>query len=287
MNDISRLLFLEASGSKVDWEKIGDKIFSMGSKILIAILIFIIGKKLISWVIRLLNKALEKGKVDAEVASFLSSMAKIGLYIVLAIVVCDEVGIGTASFIAVLGSAGLTIGLAFQGGLSNFAGGVLILILRPFRVGDYIVVNGIEGIVEGIDIFYTNILTPDNRKIVLPNGSISNTNIINVTHEKRRRVDMTVPIGYDNDIKEAKQVLQRLYEESEYTLKDTPADIFVNSFDDHSIALTFRVWTLKENYWTVRGELMENIKYAFDEHGINIPYHQLDLYIKNAQELKK
>lgn len=285
--NISRMLFLEASSNGINWENITNKAISMGSKILVALIILFVGTKLVSWVIKLLDRVLEKGKIDAGVASFLSSMAKIGLYLVLAIVVCDKVGIGTASFIAVLGSAGLTIGLAFQGSLSNFAGGILILVLKPFRVGDFIVVSGVEGTVTGIDIFYTNILTPDNRKIVLPNGALSNTNIINVTHETNRRVDLSIPIGYDNDIRQAKQILQTIYEESEYTIKDIPATIFVNSFDDHSIGLTFRVWTLKENYWTVRGELMESIKYAFDENGINIPYHQLDLHIKDTQELKK
>lgn len=287
MNHSATLILLETEALRIEWDKILDKVLQIGYKLLIALLIFFVGKKLISWVMKLFSKLLERGQVDAGVASFLSSMAKIGLYLLLAIVLCDQIGIGTASFIAVLGSAGLTLGLAFQGSLSNFAGGVLILILKPFRVGDYIIVNDSEGTVTGIDIFYTNILTPDNRKIVLPNGQLSNSSLVNVTNETKRRVDLSIPIGYDNDIREAKQVLQKVYEQSEFSLKDTLPDIFVSSFDDHSVGLMFRVWTQKENYWPMRSELLEMIKYAFDEHGINIPYHQLDLYVKNANEFKK
>lgn len=290
---MNHLIFLEAESKGFFHSKLidvgndlVDGVINLIIKLIIAWLLFIVGKRLINWCLKLLNKIFARWQVDQGVITFTSSMAKIGLYVLLIFFIFQQLNIETNSFIAIFGSAGLALGLALQGSLANFAGGILILIIQPFHVGDFIIVGTNEGTVTSIDIFYTSILTADNRKIVLPNGALSNSDIINVTNESIRRVDLIISIGYECDIKEAKQVLHEIFEKSEYAEKSKEPDIFVNSFDDHSVGLMFRVWTAKENYLATRSELLENIKYAFDERGISIPYHQLDVYVKNIEELK-
>ena len=265
------------------WAAAWPKLFEIGKVIVIALLIWFIGKKVINLAIKLLKGVLEKGKLEAGVQGFLLSMARILLYGLLIVIFPGTVGIETGSLVALLGSAGLAVGLALQGSLSNFAGGVLILILKPFRIGDYIVANGLEGTVTGIDIFYTKLLTTDNRLVVLPNGALSNSNLINVTHEATRRVDLVASVDYGSDIKKVKQILFDIGSNLEYSFEDEahPVQVYVNSYEASSIDLGLRFWVKAEDYWTAKWEATEQIKEKFDAAGISIPFNQLDVMIKN------
>ena len=251
-------------------------------KILVALLIYFIGNKLIKLIMNLTKKGLEKVGVEAGVQSFLLSAVRIVLFIVLLLIVVGYLGVATTSIAALFASAGVTIGLALQGSLSNLAGGVLLLVLKPFRVGDYIVAAGEEGTVTDIEIFYTKLSTTDNRKIVIPNGTLSNTNIINVSHESTRRVDMVIGVSYSSDIAKVKDILAKLAERNEMVLKDQPVNIYISNFASSSIDFGFRVWVESANYWTTKWKMMEDIKKAFDENGIEIPFNQVDVNINPA-----
>lgn len=263
------------------WATVAPIAWSIIKAVLIALVLLIVGKKVIGWILKLLNKAFAKANVEAGVAGFVCSVVKVLLYFVLIMMLANVVGIETTSIMALVGSAGLTVGLALQGSLSNFAGGVLILILKPFTVGDYIVAQGCEGNVVSVDLFYTKIKTLDNRVIVLPNGTLSNGSITNVTREPDRRLDLIIPIGYSDDIREVKALLQKVAEKhQEQLLAGREVTVMVGDFGDDAIEIAFRVWVRKEDYWTVRAALLEDVKYTFDEHNITIPFHQLDVFMK-------
>lgn len=200
---------------------------------------------------------------------------------VLIMTIAGMLGIQTTSIVTIVGSAGVAVGLALQGSLSNFAGGVLILILKPFKVGDYIIdcSTGNEGSVKQIQIFYTKLLTIDNKEALIPNGTLMNSSIINATGQTERRVDIVVGISYDADLKVAKECMAELVSREEKTLKDRPVDIFVNNLGDSAVELGLHVWVATENYWAVKWRLTENIKLAFDEKGIEIPFNQLSVHI--------
>lgn len=251
-------------------------------QVVIAIVIYIIGGKIIGAIVKMVRRSMDKAGTDEGVKQFVTPVIKYGLYVILIFIIMGLFGIATTSAVAVLGSAGVAIGLALQGSLSNFAGGVLILILKPFRVGEYIVVNGsgIEGTVTEISVFYTKLLTADNKLIVIPNGTLSNSSITNVSHVEKRRVDILVGIGYEADIREAKAVLLKLAEEDEARIAEEEPVVFVNNLGDSAVELGVRIWVAAENYWTAKWRLTENIKYALDEHGISIPYQQIDVQIK-------
>lgn len=279
--DLGADIVQEVSKLEKVWNEFWPKGLAFLQSLVIALIIFFVGRKLIKWVLKLLKKGFERAGVEEGVTGFVSSVVKAILYLVLVMMMANIVGIATTSVVAIVGSAGLTVGLALQGSLSNFAGGVLILLLKPFRVGDYIVAQGCEGTVQNIDIFYTKILTGDNRAVVLPNGTLSNGNIINVTKEDDRRVDMVIPISYNDDIREAKRVLESVADRHTDTiLQDKGVTVAVANFGSDAIEINFRVWVKKENYWLVRGELLEEIKYAFDEKHISIPFSQVDVFIK-------
>lgn len=246
------------------------------------LIIFFIGKKLILLLSKLLQKVFDRSKMDTGVAMFLHKTIKVALYVVLTLIIAESFGIKSNSFVAIVGSAGLAIGLAFQGSLANFAGGILILILKPFRVGDYIIAQGYEGTVTGIDIFYTKLTTVDNRSIVLPNGALSNCNLVNVTHEKVRRLDLVLSIDYSENIKKVKDILQALAEKHSMVINEEGHEIqiYVNSFEASSVDMGLRVWCEKDNYWSLKWDLLEQIKYAFDENQIVIPFNQLDVNMK-------
>ena len=265
------------------WTAAWPKVFEIGKVIIVALLIWFIGKKLIGLALKITKRAMEKGKVDDGVQSFLMSLVRILLYGVLFVVLVGTVGINTASIITLLGSAGVAIGLALQGSLSNFAGGVLILILKPFKIGDYIVAKGLEGTVTGIDIFYTKLLTTDNRLVVLPNGSLSNSDLVNVSHEATRRVDLVASVDYGSDIKKVKAILFDIGSNLEYSFEDEghPVQVYVNSYEASSIDLGLRFWVKAEDYWTAKWAATEQIKEKFDAAGISIPFNQLDVMIKN------
>ena len=259
---------------------------TVGKNILIAILILFVASKLLKWVIKLIGNSFKKTKMDPMVAKFVLSLIKFILYFVVAITVISVLGIPTTSLIAALGTVGLTIGLALQGSLSNFAGGVLILLFKPFKIGDYIKedVHGNEGTVVGIDLFYTKVLTVDNKTIVVPNGSLANTSLTNYTAQEKRRVDITVGISYDSDIKLAKDIIQQVLDGQDKILKDEGTSVYVDSLGDSSIVIGTRAWVKTEDYWTVRWALLEEYKAALDENGISIPYNQLEVTVKSNEK---
>jgi len=272
----------KAANDTATWlEKALPVVIKFGLLIFASIIVYVIGKKIISWVIKLLKRSLQRSNVDEGVSKFLISLCRAFLYVVLLITIVSILGIPTSSFVAIVGSAGVTIGLALQGSLSNFAGGILILLLKPFRVGDYIVAMGNEGVVQGIDIFYTKLLTTDNRLIVIPNGALSNSNLVNVTNEEIRRLDLVIEVSYDSDLKKVKDVLYKTASENEMVLlEEHPIDVYVSSFESSSIAIGLRMWVETENYFKLKWEMLETIKERFDKEQIEIPFNQLDVTVK-------
>ncbi|MBP5222230.1 MAG: mechanosensitive ion channel, partial [Lachnospiraceae bacterium] len=218
-------------------------ITSLLIRALVTLIIFLIGVKVIKIIRKLVRKSMEKAKAEMGVITFVDSFIKAALYVVLIFVIASRLGVDAASIVAILGSAGVAIGLAVQGSLSNFAGGVLILLLKPFKVGDYIVdASGKEGTVYEIQIFYTKLHTADNKVVILPNGNLANNSIINVTAEKVRRIDIFVQVSYQADLKRAKEVLKSMLDENSYSLKDRDRVAFVNSLDDSGVTMGVRCW---------------------------------------------
>lgn len=255
-----------------------DSLLDFGKVVLVSIILYVIGKRLIKWLLKLLDKFFEKSSLDEGASKFIYSLARAILYGLLFLVIVGKLGVPTSSFIALIGSAGVTIGLALQGSLSNFAGGVLILLLKPFRVGDYIIVEGLEGTVTCIDIFYTKLLSIDNRFIVIPNGTLSNSNLINVTNEPERRLDLLIDVAYREDIKKVKEVLKRVILENGRVLtEEHDLEVYVNSLEASSVQMGVRVWVKTDDYLKLKWELLESIKETFDQEGISIPFNQLDV----------
>lgn len=251
-------------------------------QVVIALIVYTIGGRLIRLILKMVGKAMDKRGTDEGVKQFLLPLIKYSLYVVLVFIIMGLFGIATTSAVAVLGSAGVAVGLALQGSLSNFAGGVLILLLKPFHVGDYIVEHsgGKEGTVAEISIFYTKLLTADNKLVVVPNGTLSNCSITNVSDVDRRRVDVAVGIAYEADIREAKEVLYQTAESDPARLPEEEVLVFVDSLGDSAVNIGVRIWVAAEDYWTAKWRLTENVKYALDEKGISIPYQQIDVQIK-------
>lgn len=250
--------------------------------LIIAIIILLIGVKLINKLTKGIKKSMDKSRIEPGVSSFLSSLIKYVLYFVLAMFLLGQFGVTTGSVVAVLGSAGLTIGLALQGSLSNFAGGVLILLLKPFVIGDYIIDGGSgkEGTVSEISIFYTKLLTVDQKMIMIPNGTLSNSTITNVSKMEDRRLEIVVGVAYDSDINLVKAVLEETARRDEAVMQDREILVFVSELADSSINMGIRVWVKNADYWTAKWRLTENIKKGFDEREISIPFPQLDVSIK-------
>ena len=252
-------------------------------QVVLAIVILLIGSRLIKWLVKLIRKSLMRSRAETGVTTFLCSLLKYVMYFILIMVVLSQFGVTTSSVVAVLGSAGLTLGLALQGSLSNFAGGVLILLLKPFVVGDYILDNGTrqEGTVCEISIFYTKLRTVDNKMIAIPNGSLSNSSITNFTQTGKRMIDLTVSVAYDTNLAEAKKVLAQVVEK-EHGVLEEDSRIFVSDLADSSVEMGVRVWVQSDDYWPVRWSLLEHIKNALDENGITIPFPQLDVQLKET-----
>ncbi len=249
-------------------------------KIIGILIIFFVGTKVIKLSRKIVKKVLEKSNADKGVITFLDNLVKMGLYAILIVVILGCFGVEMTSLAAVVASAGVAVGLALQGSLSNLAGGVLILLLRPFRVDDYIVTGGLEGTVTAIQLFYTKLLTPDNRVVVMPNGALSNGNIVNVSEMDKRRLDITAGIAYTADLRLAKSVLMNLLEDCPYVLKDEVYDVFVGNLGASSVDLNVRFWVKKEDYWTAKSYVTENIKLKLDANHIEIPYNKLDVYMQ-------
>ena len=271
------LIALENMGTVTDVEKqlgvveryldqLPDRVLSLGVRAILAIVVFLIGSRLIAFVRRIIRGALERSSASTEAVQFLDSAMKALLYLVLTFTILQLFGMDAASFATVIGSVGVTVGLAVQGSLTNCIGGILILTLKPFKVGDYIIedTNKNEGVVQQISIFYTKLATGDNKVILIPNGTLANSSLTNVTDEPERRVDFQVGISYRADIRKAKETVMKLLEEHPATLEQRERNVYVDSLGDSSVVLGIRFWTKKEDYWKTRWEILENIKYAFD-----------------------
>ena len=269
------------------WDKVLDTVIEyairFGKNILIALIVYFIASRLIKWVLKLTTKALNKGKIEPIVVKFIYSIIKVGLYVLLFIAIVSILGIPTTTFVTLFGTVTLSVGLALQGSLANFAGGVLILIFKPFKVGDYIVACGDEGTVVGIDVFYTKLATVDNKMIVIPNGTLANSSVRNVSAMDIRRVDVQVGISYEADITAAKNVLMGIIDKNDNILKEKPINVFVASLDASQVTLETRVWVNADKYWDTKWAFTEQYKLALDEAGIEIPFNQLSVTIKNTQ----
>jgi small conductance mechanosensitive channel len=274
--------------SKIDIDQLlttaTEMVVSYAPKILLAIITLIIGLWLISLVGRALDYILEKRDFNPSLRKWFGSMTVVLLKACLFISVISMIGVQTTSFIAILGAAGLAVGLALQGSLSNFAGGVLILIFKPFKVGDYISAQGEEGVVEAIDVFCTFLTTLDNRRIILPNGPLASEKIKNITHEPLRRVDLSVGISYNASVDDAQAALIAMANKDERILTETPPFVGVVGYGDSSIDLTLRVWCKTSDYWDVFFDTNKAIKPALDGANIAIPFPQRDVHIIPAND---
>ena len=259
-------------------DKAVNAVTKYGGRVIIAALFIFIGFKLTRLLLKILKKAFSLRSMDPSVCSFLVSLIDIGMKVMILLTAITIVGIQMTSFITLLGSAGIAVGLALQGSLANLAGGVLVLILKPYKIGDYIkVASGEEGTVASIDIFYTKLKSTDNQIIVIPNGELSNSSITNVTKADFRRVDLTVDISYDADIKKAKEVLYKVIHKEKRVETEKAVDVFVSELGESGIVMGVHVWVKTDNYWSVRWHLLEEIKYAFDKADIEIPYKTIDV----------
>ena len=256
-----------------------EKTFDLGIQLIIALLVLLIGFKIINVIEKRLKKEHKMSKLDASVKSFLISLLCIALKVMLFIIAASIIGIPTTSFITILGSAGLAVGLALQGGLSNLAGGVMILIFKPFKVGDFIESGDKQGTVKSITMFYTNLVTPDNKVIHLPNGALSNNTIVNYNSNPIRRLDLEFNVAYDTKIDKVKKVINEVFDKSQYILQDNDRTIRLFKHGDSSLTFVARGWVKSENYWDALFELEEE-KEAFDKNNIVIPYPQLDIHQK-------
>lgn len=262
-------------------EKIFDLAYHMGLTLLYALVVLFVGLRVISYLSKLIDKAFEKSAMDKTVRLFLESLIRMALKVVLLITVAGMLGVQMTTFITLLGAMGLAIGLALQGSLSNFAGGVLILILKPFAVDDFIEGGGHAGTVKKITIFYTYLTTPDNKEIVVPNGILSNGSITNYSANNIRRVDLLFGVGYESSTEEVKAVIHRVVEAHELVLDEPEAFVRMSAHADSALEFKVRVWCQASDYWTVYFDLIEQVKAAFDEANINIPYPHMDVNIHN------
>lgn len=259
-------------------------VFPIIIKIAISIVVLILGRLLIKCIVKLVKKVFKRTKLDEAVESFLASIIKALLYIGLIVIIVEILGVGTATIISVIGSAGLAVGLALQGSLSNFAGGVLILILKPFRLGDYISASGQDGTVVSIDIFYTKLRTADFKDVVIPNGALSNSCITNYSAQNKRRMDIVAPAAYGADMNQVKEVLMSIAKNSELVMQDEPISVFVDEYAGSSVNYDLRFWVKAENYWGAKFAITDSIKQEFDKNGIEIPFTQVDVTVKHIEK---
>lgn len=253
---------------------------NIGLKILFGLIILIVGLKLSKWLVKLLEKTKGYGKLDKGIQGFLSSFLKIALYALFVSTAAICFGVPGTAFVTVFTSAGVAIGLALQGALSNFAGGLMILIFHPFKVGDFVECEGAKGTVSDITVIYTRIKTNDNTVVTVPNGKITNANITNFTKERRRRVDLSIPASYSADVELVKKTLLEVADSHEKILKDPAPVVRLMEMGTSSLNYVYRVWCKNADYWDVYFDSMEAIKKAFDEKGIEIPYTKLDVNIR-------
>ena len=268
---------------ELSWEWISGKLVDWGINLAIAIGILIIGMFIVRRISKVFKKLLLQREFDPSLQKFLVSLVSISLRILVVLTALGQLGLEMTSFIALIGAAGLAIGMAFSGTLGNFAGGIMILIFRPYRVGDFIEAQGESGTVKEIQIFNTILLTPDNKTIIIPNGALANGNITNYTLEKLRRVDFVVGIGYGDKYIHAKKVLERFIQEDERILKEPEPFIGLGELADSSVNINLRVWTKTEDYWPVKFSINEKIYKEFEDEGLNIPFPQMDVHLIKDQ----
>jgi len=253
-----------------------------GVKLLGAIAVLIVGLIVIKWLTRLMVKLMKRGNMNESLIPFLKSMTNILLKAMLIISVMGMVGIQMTSFIAVLGAAGLAVGMALQGTLQNFAGGVMILLFKPYQVGDFIEAQGYMGTVKEIQIFTTHLLTPDNRKVIIPNSPLATNALTNFSAMPTRRIDFSFGIGYGDDIDKAKDILMKLAQKDDRVLKeDNPPEVYVEALADSSVNLKLRTWVKSEDYWGLWFDTHEAVKKQYDAAGISIPFPQQDVHLYN------
>ncbi len=253
-------------------------------KAILAYIIWKVGKKVVKVILGFYNKAVQKKDLDVGVAKFFGSMIKVILYAVLLLMVIDMLGIQTTSLLTIFGSAALAIGMSLQGSLSNFAGGILLLVFHPFTIGDYIISGENEGTVVSVELLYTRLRTVDNKVVMLPNGKLANSSIINVGAENMRRIDIEIGIGYGSDVNKAKEILKGIMKNTAEIRKDKDIKVVVKRLDESCVTLETRAWVEQDKYWDVRFSLLEEYKAAFDKDGIEIPFNQLDVHVKNDQQ---
>lgn len=260
-------------------------LITFGLKIVLAIVFFFIGRKIITWIRKIVRKSFERSNADKGVEQFVDSLLKFFLYAILLFSIVTKFGVESSSIAALIATGGVAIGLAVQGSLSNFAGGVLILLLKPFVVGDYIIEDNHknEGTVKEIQIFYTKLSTVDNKTIIIPNGTLANTSLTNVTAKEVRRLEIKVGISYDSDLRKAKKILAEILDREEKILKEDEVLIYVDNLADSSVQIGIRAWVKTDDYWPVRWKLLEEIKLTFDREGIEIPYPQIKVHMKECE----
>ena len=281
--DVTEMIPTSMEEANQIWLQSQDLVTAWGLKVLAAIAIFIIGRWIAKAVRGGVRRMMKKGDVDPIVIGFVSSITYIALLAFVVIAALGQLGIQTTSFIAILGAAGLAVGLALQGSLANFAAGFLMIIFRPFKVGDFIEGAGVAGVVEAIHIFTTTLKTGDNKIIIIPNAKLSGDNITNYSAQETRRVDMTVGVAYDADLSVVRDVLNDIISKEERAMKDPAPLVAVAELADNSVNFVVRVWTKTGDYWGVKFDMTETIKNRFDAEGIGIPFPQRDIHIVSGQ----
>lgn len=269
--------------SQISWKEMFERYVPVACdyllRIALVLMIFFVGRKLIKKIVSLCDQALKRHGMEVTVRRFFCNVINALGYICMLGILLQTVGLTATSLTALVASAGVAVGLALQGSLSNFAGGVLILLMKPFVIGDYIVQGNTEGTVKEIGLVYTELITADNRLIVIPNGTLIDSSIVNVTATGKRRLELSVGIGYKSDLKKAKEVLIRLGENDPARDPENPVNVFVSELAESSVNLGLHVWVSSSEYWNVKWRLTENIKLAFDEEGIEIPFKQVEISV--------
>lgn len=283
ITSLAESLELENTNPSVVMEALKDAVpglISLGTRLLIAIVILLVGRKVVGTLCKMLKHSFERIGMETGLNQFLNAVLSAILYAILVLILAEYIGIKSTSLVAVFGSAGLALGLALQGSLANFAGGVLILLMKPFMVGDYIVTSSGEGKVLTIGLVYTKLLTADNKTVVLPNGSLSNSPLTNVTAMDKRRVDILVSISYQADLRKAKELMEDVLRRQPARLEAEEMTVMVDSLADSAVMIGGRIWVPVNEYWNTRWKILEEIKLEYDANGIEIPYPQMDVHVR-------
>ncbi len=264
-------------------DKLSDTSINIGLSLLNALIVLLVGIKLINVVLKLFKKSRVYNKIDKSLATFILSFSKITLYIALLMSVASILGVPLTSFITLIGSAGVAIGLSLQGGLSNIAGGIIILLFKPFQVGDYVDTHVDSGTVRAISLFYTTLVTPDNKVISIPNGNLANEATVNYSKEKTRKLEINFDISYKNNMDKVKEVITSLYKDDKRIINEKDKEPFlrITNYKDSSVTYTLRLWVKNSEFWDIKFDILERSKVSFEKENIEIPYPQLDVHIDN------